>query len=147
MREDFSELCVVARTWWDGDDVRFLPGEAGGHTVFEIEFWDGCRFFGCTRESLFQRVASLVDPFGSSAFVVEHAFRVAYVVRCVASGLPEDQALRLRQLLVSQAPVGLARLGGTTLRAETCFQLQALSLERGMPFHEAAAQGLFERDQ
>ena len=65
----------------------------------------------------------------------------------MASGLPKDQGRRLRQLLVSQAPVGLARLSGTTLQAGARFQLEALSTERGIPLHEAAALGLFERDR
>ena len=79
----------------------------GGHTVFVIEFYDGCKYFGYTRKSVVARVASLMSEsggWGSNAFVREHGGSVPYVVRCVASNMDQRQGRQLRDLLVARAP-------------------------------------------
>ena len=89
------------------DPVCLLPGEEGGHTVFVIEFYDGCKYFGYTRKSVVARVASLMSEsggWGSNAFVREHGGSVPYVVRCVASNMDQRQGRQLRDLLVARAP-------------------------------------------
>lgn len=38
---------------------RLLPSEEGDHTVYVIDFYDRCNYFGYTRETVFYRAASL----------------------------------------------------------------------------------------
>ena len=119
----FVEMYLVARDWWRDDDVRSLPGEEGRTTVFVVDFRDGCRYFGYTRESVAGRVASLMSDlagWGSNVFVREHAGSVPYVVRCVASNLDERQGRELRDLLVAQAPGDMSRRNGTTVTTSRC---------------------------
>ena len=102
-----AEQIKFARAWWHDDPVCLLPGEEGGHTVFAIEFYDGCKYFGYTRKSVVARVASLMSEsggWGSNAFVREHGGSVPYVVRCVASNMDQRQGRQLRDLLVARAP-------------------------------------------
>ena len=102
-----AEQIKFARDWWHDDPVCLLPGEEGGHTVFVIEFYDGCKYFGYTRKSVVARVASLMSEsggWGSNAFVREHGGSVPYVVRCVASNMDQRQGRQLRDLLVARAP-------------------------------------------
>ena len=102
-----AEQIKFARDWWHDDPVCLLPGEEGGHTVFVIEFYDGCKYFGYTRKSVAARVASLMSEsggWGSNAFVREHGGSVPYVVRCVASNMDQRQGRQLRDLLVARAP-------------------------------------------
>ena len=102
-----AEQIKFARDWWHDDPVCLLPGEEGGHTVFVIEFYDGCKYFGYTRKSVFARLASLMSEsggWGSNTFVREHGGSVPYVVRCVASNLDQRQGRQLRDLLVARAP-------------------------------------------
>ena len=102
-----AEQIKFARAWWHDDPVCLLPGEEGGHTVFVIEFYDGCKYFGYTRKSVVARVASLMSEsggWGSNAFVREHGGSVPYVVRCVASNMDQRQGRQLRDLLVARAP-------------------------------------------
>ena len=117
------ELFRLTRDWWRVGDDHLLPGEQGGRTVFVVDFWDGCRYFGYTRGSVFGRLAKLLSEpgsFGFNPFVHGHAARVPYLVRCVASGLDEWQARQLRNLLVSEAPADLTRFNGTTVRSAGC---------------------------
>ena len=86
---------------------RLLPGEEGDHTVYVIDFYDRCKYFGYTREPVFYRAASLaahVASWGTNIFVEEHAAQVPYAIRCIKSGLNDLQARRLRDTLVAQAP-------------------------------------------
>ena len=102
-----AEQIKFARDWWHDDPVCLLPGEEGGHTVFVIEFYDGCKYFGYTRKSVVAWVASLMSEsggWGSNAFVREHGGSVPYVVRCVASNMDQRQGRQLRDLLVARAP-------------------------------------------
>ena len=72
-----AEQIKFARDWWHDDPVCLLPGEEGAHTVFVIEFYDGCKYFGYTRKSVVARVASLMSEsggWGSNAFVRDHGF-------------------------------------------------------------------------
>ena len=101
-----------------------LPGEEGGATVFQIEFRDGCRYFGYTEGGVFARVAALAGGrlgLGENQFVSEHAACVPYLVWCVASGLESSQARELRNLLVSEAPEGRTQRSDTTLESAGCW--------------------------
>ena len=140
-----EKLVHLARDWWRDGDARLLPGEASGRTVFVVDFWDGCRYFGYTRGSVFARVAELVSEMpglGSHPFAVQHACRVPYVVRCLASSLDARQARQLRNLLVLEAPAGSTGFNGTTVRAAGCCLVEEGS-GGGLTFHEAAELGLF----
>ena len=113
----------VARDWWYDDGGRLLPGEAGV-TVFEILYQDGCRYFGFTGSSVFDRLVELshglVDV-RSNGFVSEHCRQMSYVVRCVASDLDRGVARELRELLVAEAPDGGVRIDGTTVMSPVCW--------------------------
>ena len=65
-----------AKEWWSTDRFRLLPGEHDDHTVFAIDFYDRCKYFGYTKELVFYRAASLaahIDSWAPNAFVMEHA--------------------------------------------------------------------------
>lgn len=90
-----SESSQFAKNWWNDDKARPLPGEEQDHTVFVIDFYDGCKYFGYTKEFVPYRTASLSAPLGGwgpSVFVQEHAQHVPYVIRCIRSNL-DDQGL------------------------------------------------------
>ena len=113
-----ADLGLLASDWWQENDGRLLPGEAGeagGVTVFEILYQDGCRHFGFTGMRVFDW---LVDV-RSNGFVSEHQ-QLSYVVRCVASNLDRDVARELRELLVAEAPDGASRIDGTTVISPAC---------------------------
>ena len=100
------EQIKFARQWWLDDHARRLPGEEGGHTVFAIEFYDGCKYFGYTKDDVSYRAMSLITDvggWGTNLFVEEHAKRVPYLVRCIRSGMDECEARQLRSLLLSFA--------------------------------------------
>ena len=141
-----ADLSGLAREWWRAADALHLVGEAGGGTVFVMDFGDGCRYFGYTRGPVFGRLATLIcgiARFGLNQFVAGHAARVPYLVRCVASGMEEWQARDLRRLLVLEAPADLKTLSATTVRsAGSCLEEQGPEVVR-MSFHEAAGLGLF----
>ena len=83
-----------AKDWWSTDRFRLLPGEEDDHSVFVIDFYDRCKYFGYTKESVFYRAASLathIDSWVPNAFVMEHAQRVPYTIRCIKSGLNDLQ--------------------------------------------------------
>lgn len=137
-----AELFQLARDWWRDDDARLLPGEEGGRTVFVVDFRDGCRYFGYTRGSVFNRVASLLcelEGSGANPFAVQHAARIPYVVRCVATRLSESQARQLRRLLVSESPGRLTQVGGAVARSVSCWLTEETPEEVpeniSMPFH------------
>ena len=113
----------VARDWWYHDGGRLLPGEAGV-TVFEILYEDGCRHFGFTGSSVFERLvelsSGLVDV-RSNGFVSAHSRQMSYVVRCVSSDLDRGLARELRELLVAEAPDGVSRIDGTTVISSACW--------------------------
>ena len=112
-----------ARDWWSADRFRVLPGEQDDHTVFVIDFYDQCKFFGYTKECVFHRAASLAARigWGPNAFVMEHAQRVPYTIRCIKSGLNDLQARRLRNMLVAQAPQNLLTPRGSIVQTPTCW--------------------------
>ena len=121
-RVQIDSSAVVAQ-WWADDDVRLLPGEEGGTSVFVVEYEDGCRYLGYTGRSVVRRLSELMaGPFvrGSDAFVREHGQRVPYLVYCVESGLDKRQAQQLRDRLVSEAPVGVYWADGATLTTSRC---------------------------
>ena len=85
-----------------------LPGEEGGASVFAIEFWDGCSYFGVTDMSILDAVDDLVaTPFleRRTLFVSDHCGQMGYVVRCVGSDLDQEIAEQLRSDLVHQSSV------------------------------------------
>ena len=51
-----------ARSWWSDDRFRLLPGEEDDHTVFVIDFYDRCKYFGYTRDLVFYRAAVFGRP-------------------------------------------------------------------------------------
>ena len=121
-----ADLGLLASDWWQENDGRLLPGEAGeagGVTVFEILYQDGCRHFGFTGMRVFERLVELSNGLvdvRSNGFVSEHCRQLSYVVRCVASNLDRDVARELRELLVAEAPDGASRIDGTTVISPAC---------------------------
>ena len=106
--EDVVDAAAFVAEWWEKADGRRLPGEEGGWTVFAIEFWDGCRYFGVTDMSILDAVDDLVaSPFlgRRSLFVSDHCGQMGYVVRCVGSDLSQELAEQLRSGLVHQSSV------------------------------------------
>ena len=113
-----------AKEWWSADRFRLLPGEHDDHTVFAIDFYDRCKYFGYTKELVFYRAASLaahIDSWAPNAFVMEHAARVPYTIRCISSGLNDLQARRLRNMLVAQAPQNLLTPRGSIVQTPNCW--------------------------
>ena len=56
-----------ARDWWSDDRFRTLPGEEDQHTVYVIDFYDQCKYFGYTKEPVFYRAISLAAHIDSWA--------------------------------------------------------------------------------
>ena len=137
----FVETHLVAREWWREDETRLLPGETGVATVFVVEYADGCRYFGYTRGSVFGRLTELMggsfEP-GSHDFVREHGQRMAYLVYCVASDMERICARRLRDELVSQAPVGVYWADGATVTTSRCWLREGETEVQVMSFAEWA---------
>ena len=118
------DIHLVARDWWQENDGRPLPGEAGGTTVYAVEFWDGCVAFEYTQGSVFERVSEL--GFGPveiwrNRFVAAHAVEMAYIVRCVDSDLTVAEAVELVTRLVVAAPAGMVPVGRGVLEHAACF--------------------------
>lgn len=119
-----AQTIQLAKDWWNDESFRLLPGEEGEHTVYVIDFYDRCKYFGYTREPVFYRVASLaahIDSWGTNIFVEEHAARVPYVIRCIKSGLNDLQARRLRDTLVAQAPNNTLPKPGSVVQTSNCW--------------------------
>ena len=118
------DMHLVARDWWQENDGRPLPGEAGGTTVYAVEFWDGCVAFEYTQGSVFERVSELgFGPVESwrNRFVAAHAVEMAYIVRCVDSDLTVAEAVELVNRLVVAAPGGMELRGSGALEHPECF--------------------------
>ena len=134
-----AEMNLVARDWWSGADALLLPGEAGGVTVFVIDFADGCRFFGYTGSRVFERVSALVTKRGAytvNEFVSDHAVQVPYVVRCVASGLGRSDARELRNFLVLLGPSRSAGAGRSVVESACCWLADDEVVGDSLPFSE-----------
>ena len=119
-----TERIQFAKDWWNGDAFRLLPGEADDHTVYVIDFYDRCKYFGYTKEPVFHRAASLAANIGSwdtNTFVEEHAARVPYAIHCIKSGLNDLQARRLRDILVAQAPENVLADCGNVVQTHNCW--------------------------
>ena len=131
-----------ARDWWNHDRFRLLPGEEDAHTVFVIDFYDRCKYFGYTKESVFYRAASLatnIDSWAPNAFVMEHAQRVPYTIRCIKSGLNDLQAKRLRNILVAQAPQNMLTPRGCVVQTAKCWLSEPDDIqlaETGLEIHQ-----------
>ena len=135
------DVGLVATDWWQENDNRLLPGEDGGATVFVVEYEDGCRYLGYTGRSVFGRLTELMGgPFerGSDEFVREHGQRMAYLVYCIASGMGRSCARKLRDALVSQAPVGVYWADGATITTSRCWLLEGETEVEEMTFAEWA---------
>ena len=115
---ELTDTTQFVHVWWQHDerDGR-LPGEDTDHSVFVMDFFDGCKYFGFTSGPSSYRVASLTSHSGGlspNAFVMEHiGEHVPYTVRCVQSGLTKDAARELRDTMVAQAPNTVQRSGNT----------------------------------
>ena len=141
----FIEAFTTARDWWSGADARLLPGEAGGVTVFVIDFADGCRFFGYTGSRVFDRVSVLVTKRGAymaNEFVSDHAVRVPYVVRCVASGLGRSDARELRNFLVLLGPSRSAGAGRSVVESASCWLADDEVVGDSLPFSKLGSLNL-----
>ena len=80
------DAAAFVTEWLETANGRRLPGEEGGCSVFAIQFWDGCRYFGVTDMSILEAVDDLVaSPFldRRSLFASDHCGQMGYVVRCV----------------------------------------------------------------
>ena len=60
-----GEPSQIARDWWHQDQNRPLPGEETRNTVFVIDFYDGCKYFGYTKDFVIHRTASLSSSWSS----------------------------------------------------------------------------------
>ena len=120
-----AQLARLAAEWWRHSLTRTLPGEEGGYTVFTLDFYDGCKYFGYTKEFVQDRAATLssnIGPWQSSQFVMEHTLgQVPYIVCCIASSLTKQAAKELRDLLVALAPEENLRDRGPTTRDNKCW--------------------------
>ena len=106
--ESTVDAAAFVTEWLETANGRRLPGEEGGCTVFAIQFWDGCRYFGVTDMSILEAVDDLVaSPFldRRSLFASDHCGQMGYVVRCVETNLAEELAEQLRADLVHQSSV------------------------------------------
>ena len=106
--ESTFDAAAFVTEWLETADGRRLPGEEGGYSVFAIQFWDGCRYFGVTDMSILEAVDDLVaSPFldRRSLFASDHCGHMGYVVRCVETNLAEELAEQLRADLVHQSSV------------------------------------------
>ena len=131
------QLATIAKDWWVEDENRLLPGERGAVTVFVIDFADGCHFFGYTGSRVFDRVSALVTKRGAytaNEFVSDHAVRVPYVMRCVASGLGRSDARQLRDFLVSLGPSRSAGAGRSVVESVCCWLAEDDAGGDSLPF-------------
>ena len=79
--ESTVDAAAFVTKWCETADGRRLPGEEGGCTVFAIQFWDGCHYFGVTDMSILDAVDDVVASpflerrklFVSELFVSDHA--------------------------------------------------------------------------
>ena len=125
--DDLKELVQFAKGWWANEDTRLLPGEERHNTVFVIEFYDGCKYFGYTKESVAYRTASLaahIGGWGTNLFVEQHARHVPYVVRCIRSNLGDLEAKELRDIMAAQVPARCGKRYGTTIQTPNCWLLR-----------------------
>ena len=131
------ELAGFAREWWLGAATGLLPGEAGGVSVFVIDFADGCRFFGYTGSRVFDRVCALAmrrGAYKTNFFVSGHAVEVPYMVRCVASGLGRSDARQLRDFLVMLGPSRSAGAGRSVVESDFCWLADDEAARESLPF-------------
>ena len=135
-----SESNQFAKNWWNDEKARPLPGEDQDHTVFVIDFYDGCKYFGYTKEFVACRAASLATPMGGwgpNAFVQEHAQHVPYVIRCIRSNLDDQGAKELRGLLIAAAPENVHRGRGSSIQTQGCWLLHHEESPDTIPFLES----------
>ena len=130
--ERIPEGIQFAKDWWNGDAFRLLPGEEDNHTVYVIDFYDRCKYFGYTKEPVFHRTASLatnIGGWGTDIFVKEHAARVPYAIHCIKSGLNDLQARRLRDILIAHAPENIVASRGNVVQTHNCWLLSRTDLD------------------
>ena len=129
LSEEFHERILLADRWWHEatSEGHRLPGEDSLNTVFVIDFYDDCRYFGYTKERVAYRAANLafyLGARGTNSFVEDHARRVPYVVRCIASKLEERDAKEVRDLMAARAPKNFHHAYGTTVQSPDCWLLR-----------------------
>ena len=130
------ERVLFAQDWWQSDAFRLFPGEESDHTVYMIDFYDQCKYFGYTREPVFYRAASLaahIASWGTNIFVEEHAARVPYAIRCIKSGLNDLKARWLRDMLVDQAPQNILHGRGSVVQTPKCWLPSHTELDPPLP--------------
>ena len=133
--DHIAEIIQFTLDWWKEDTSRLLPGEQDHNTVYLIDFYDRCRYFGFTKEPVFYRAASLaanIASWGTNIFVEEHAARVPYAIRCIKSGLNDLQARRLRDMLVAQAPENVLSGRGSVVQTSNCWLIRQADLNPPM---------------
>ena len=133
--DHIANLIEFTLDWWKEDASRLLPGEQDDNTVYLIDFYDRCRYFGFTKEPVFYRAASLaanIARWGTNIFVEEHAARVPYAIRCIKSGLNDLQARRLRDMLVAQAPENVLSGRGSVVQTPNCWLMRQADLNLPM---------------
>ena len=123
--ENFDAAALVAE-WWENAEGRWLLGEKGegGYTVYDVEFWDGCRFVGYTQGRVFECVSELgFAPvvLWRNSFISEHMREMAYVIRCVASYLAVAGASELVTRLMVAASRRMTPVGKGALEHRQCF--------------------------
>ena len=138
-----TDHAQLARDWWRDERFRQLPGEEGDHTVFVIDFYDGCKYFGYTQEFVARRTASLSTPlegWGPNVFVQAHAQHVPYVIRCIKSNLDTQAAKELRNQLATEAPDDVYRHRGCIIQTDNCWLLPRQEPADSTPFLESIQQ-------
>ena len=144
MGKHLNDPSMTAGSWWREDAGLRLPGEEASSTVFELAFWDGCRYLGHTdvaAPTAFERVDDLVaspHPERRSVFVADHCARMGSVVRIVSSGLDLVAAAELRDELVRTAPEGMRRVDEASLEARECYLSEVPAEPVRMSFAEWA---------
>ena len=118
---------AVAWRGWRGHGVRY-------RFCRRVSF---LRLHGGSR--VFDRVSALVmkrGPYTANVFVSDHAVRVPYVVRCVASGMGRSDARELRDFLVLLGPSRSAGAGRSIVESEDCWLTDDDEVGDSLPFSE-----------
>ena len=118
-----------ARDWWNHDRFRLLPGEEDAHTIFVIDFYDRCKYFGYTKELglLPRRIAGHQHrQLGAQRF--RHGTRSASPVHHPLHQIRSSTTCRpgrLRNMLVAQAPQNLLTPRGCVVQTANCWLSRA----------------------
>ena len=86
------ELCTTIAADGDRKQPLNLPGEAGGYSVYRIQFADGAAYVGMTSQPVFRRIARHLNGEGSTEVWRHFAGSLEYRLDVLASGLSERRA-------------------------------------------------------